>query len=168
MSVLITPGPIRLAVLNTIGGTKLKTLWLPQPDRKSPELEWVPKETNMDLVDGSERTRRLGFIPVLRVKWSPYDDRAFGGYTVGTADGNRPTLEQLLPILSMASGFLKISLGNGSTPYVFQGIGGATPYGFVVGRVDVDKMPYRSSTFVDLSVTFRGRDIVADRTLGAF
>jgi hypothetical protein len=157
MSVLITPGPIRLAVLNSIGGTKLKTLWLPIPDRKSPELEWVPKETNMDLVDGSERTRRLGFIPVLRVKWSPYDDRAVFGRTIGIAEGNKPSLEQLLPILSMAPGFLKVSLGDG-----------ATPYGFVVGRVDVDKMAYRSSTFTDLSVTFRGRDIVADRTLGAF
>ncbi len=157
MSVLITPGPIRLAVLNSIGGTKLKTLYLPQPDRKFPELEWVAKETNQDLVDGGERTRRLGYIPVLKVRWTPYDDRAVFGYTIGTSDGQRPTLEQLLPILSMASGFLKVSLGNGTTPY-----------GFVVGRVDVDKMPFRNTGFTDLSVTFRGRDIVADRTLGAF
>lgn len=157
MSNLITPGPIRLAVLNGIAGTKLKTLYLPQPDRKFPELEWVAKKNDQDLIDGSERTRILGYLPVLKVKWSPYDDRAVFGYTVGTSDGQRPSLEQLLSILGTGSGLLKVSLGNTGTPL-----------GFVVGIVEVDRIPFRSTGFCDLSVTFRGRDIQSDRTLGAF
>lgn len=157
MTSLITPGPIRLAVLNGVNGSKLKTLYLPQPDRKSPEFEWITKAKDAELVDGSERTRILGYLPSLKIKWSPYDDRAAFGYTIGTNDGQRPSLEQLLTILSATPGTLKVSLGNG-----------ASPLGFVVGRVDVDKMPFRSSGFVDLSVTFRGRDIYTERTLGAF
>jgi hypothetical protein len=157
MTQLITPGPIRLAILSSIGGSKVKTLWLPQPAKGYPELSWDAKKTDQDLVDGSERSRILGYIPVLSVRWSPYDDRANAGYTLGTLDGQRPTLEQLLPILCNASGFLKVSLGNMGTPL-----------GFVVGRCDVDKLPLKGNGFIDLTVTFRGRDIVADRTLGAF
>jgi len=157
MTTLLTPGPIRLAVLNTLGGTKLKTLYLPTPDKGSPELEWVAKKNDTDLIDGSERSRILGAIPVLRVKWTPYDDRSTNGYTIGVADGNRPTPEQLFALIyGTASGFLKVSTGNG-----------ASPLGFVVGRVDIEKISYKAA-FVNFSLTFRGRDIVTNATLGAF
>ncbi len=157
MTVLITPGPIQLAVLNGVGGSKLKTLILPVPDRKNPEVEWITKKIDQDLVDGSERTRILGYIPSLKVKWSPYDDRTGQGLTIGTADGNRPSLEQLLTILSATPGTLKVSLGTTGTPL-----------GFIVGRADIDKIPYHGRDFADLTVTFRGRDVYSTRTLGAF
>lgn len=157
MTVLITPGPIQLAVLNGVGGAKLKTLVLPVPDRKNPELEWVEKKVDKDLVDGSERSRILGYIPSVKIKWSPYDDRTGQGLTIGTADGNRPTLEQLLTILSATPGTLKVGLGSTGTPN-----------GFIVNRVTIDKIVYRGRDFADLAVTFRGRDVYATRTLGAF
>jgi len=158
MTTIITPGYIRLAVLNTLGGTKLKTLYLPQPDRGTPEFSWDVKKSDQDLIDGSERSRILGSIPVMTVKWTPYNDLAEYGHAIGTADTNKPSVEQLLALIaSTASGFLKVSTGNG-----------ASPVGFVVGRVDIDKLSYKSNALVSLSLTFRGRDIVTDNTLGAF
>ena len=158
MTTLITPGYIRLAVLNTLGGSKLKTLYLPVPDKGTPELTWDTKKNDQDLIDGSERSRILGAIPVLTVKWTPYHDLAEYGHAIGTADTNKPSVEQLMSLLSTtASGFLKVSTGNG-----------ASPVGFVVGRVDIDKISYKGNALVSFSLTFRGRDIVTDRTLGAF
>lgn len=157
MTTLITPGPVRLAVLNGVGGAKLKTLYLPTPDKNYPELEWAEKKVDADLVDGSERTRILGYLPVLKLRWTPYEDRAVFGFTLGTSDGNRPTVDQLLDILSSDPGTLKVSLG-----------GGASPFGFVVGRVNIDKIPYKGGQFVSLTLTLRGRDVVSSRVLGAF
>lgn len=159
---LLTPGPIRLAVLAGVeSSTKTKTLYLPSPAAKSLELEWEAKQIEQELVDGSERTRVLGFIPVLKCKWTPYDDKTTGrtgqGAVIGNLDGQRPTLEQLLVILSAAPGTLKVSTGNG-----------ASPLGFVVGRVSVGGSALRGLDMGELSVTFRGRTASADRSLGAF
>lgn len=153
---LSLPGPIRLAVLSGIGGTKVRTLWLPAPDKKQPELSWDKKAITQELVDGSERERKLGYIPILRVAWRPYDDRPGEGYTIGTADGQRPAAEDLLKLLSYPSGWLKVSAGP------------APAYGFVVGRVEVGKVPLIGRGFYDLEVTFRGRDVQADQSLVVF
>lgn len=174
---LLTPGPIRLAVLAGVESvTKTKTLYLPAPAAKSVELEWIEKQVEQELVDGSERTRVLGYLPVLKCKWTPYDDKTKGtmvgnpanisaGATIGNADGQRPTLEQLLVILSSAPGTLKVSLGDG----VGNGTNTkTTPLGFVVGRVTVGGSALRGLDMGDLTVTFRGRTVSADRSLGAF
>lgn len=152
---LATPGAIRLAVLNGVGGAKLKTLWLPTPSKGTPEIEWVTKAVEKDILGGSERTRILGYIPTLTVNWKPYDERSGMGYTIGTSDGQRPRLEDLLKILSVASGTLKVSAGK-------------TGGGFVVGRVKVGKVQLVGHGLGSVSVTFRGRDIVPEMRLEAF
>jgi hypothetical protein len=153
---LSLPGPIRLAVLSGIGGAKVKTLWLPSPSKQLPELSWEKKAIAKDLVEGSERERKLGYIPILRATWIPYDERPNKGFVIGTLDGQRPLLEDLLVILSMPSGWLKVSAGPGSA------------YGFVVGRVETGKLPMRGQGLLDLEVTFRGRDVVSTQSLVVF
>lgn len=152
---ILQPGPIRLATLDA-GGNKTKTLWLPTPAKGSPALEWERKSTVWTLVDGSERQRLLGFLPVLTVRWQIYDDTAGNGYTIGTADGNRPSLDQLLVLLSAASGGLKVSPGR-------------TAGGLVVGALSVKPVVLAGAGFAQgLEVTFRGRDVRPDMTLGAW
>lgn len=153
---LSLPGPIRLAVLSGIGGAKVRTLWLPAPAKQNPVLSWEKKAIAQDLVDGSERERKLGYIPILKASWHPYDERAGQGYTIGTADGQRPPLEELLKILSYPSGWLKVSAGPGAA------------YGFVVGRVETGKVSLLGPGYMDLEVTFRGRDIMSDQSLAVF
>lgn len=152
---ILQPGPIRLATLDA-GGTKTKTLWLPAPAKGSPSLEWERKATTWSLVDGSERQRLLGFLPILTVRWQIYDDTAGNGYTIGTADGNRPSLDQLLVLLSAGSNALKVSPGRSAG-------------GLVVGALSVKPVVLAGAGFAQgLEVVFRGRDIRSDMTLGTF
>lgn len=153
---IFQPGPVRIATLDGVGA-KIKTLYLPAPDVKLPGLRWDRKlGGKWELINGSERERQLGFIPVLRLAWGTYDDRAGQGYTIGNANGQRPSAEQFLQLLSAASGTLKVSPG-------------LTAGGFVVGSIDVSEVYLVGSTFVGgLTVTLRGRDIQSEQVLGSF
>ena len=107
-------GPPRLAVLNP-DLTVLKTLQLPPPKKGDGiSLEWVPKGVDRELEDYSESGFSAGYLPVLTLKWDVYDDRTDRGITIGTADGNRPSLLQLLEIISVR-GMLRISPGPAGT-----------------------------------------------------
>jgi hypothetical protein len=143
-------------VLNA-DGTKAKTLYLPPPDRKNPKLEWETKGTKQELLDGSERMRVLGYLPVLTLKWSAYDDRPGQGYTLGTADGQRPTLEQLLQVLSGTPGTLRVSAGP------------APAGGFTCGEIKVGGAVLLAPGIGgDLQIVFRGRQVLSSRYLEAF
>lgn len=160
---LLTPGPIHVAVLKEDGTTD-KTLILPAPDRKDGLIyEPVEKAITRDLVDGSERKRSLGWIPVLKLKYAVYDNRTGEGYTIGTANGNRPAAADLLELLGSAlPGRLKVSLGPvPASP-------GTVP-GFVVGSVKLPPSALRGMSYLGgWTLEFRGRDIQATVLPGNF
>ena len=155
---LFTPGTPRIALLNG-SGTKLKTLYLPPPD-KGPGLglEWVEKAFDANLIDGSESCRRLGWIPQLVLKWGAYNDvlqtvnRAFG-----SADGNVADILSLLALLDTAPGLLKVSPGPSAG-------------GFVVNKTTISPMGVAGSQGIatGLQITLRGGAICSTKTLGAW
>ena len=160
---LLTPGPIHLAVIKEDGTTD-KTLILPAPDRKD-GLVYEPQEKAItrELVDGSERKRRLGWLPVLRLKYAVYDDRTGEGYTIGTANGNRPSASDLLSLLGSAlPGRLKVSLGPvPASP-------GTVP-GFIVGSVKLPPSALVGRAFLGgWTLEFRGRDVMETAIPGNF
>jgi len=111
----------------------------------------------VELYDGSEVWRQLGWIPVIVMRWSAYDDRPGEGYTLGIADGQRPAITDLLNILSYAPGMFSVSPGPAAGGFVAQSwkesaIG-------VIGNAGYAK---------GLEVTFRGGAICANKTLGTF
>lgn len=155
---LLVPGTPRIKVLNTDLLTLLKTVYLPAPNSGDGiSLEWAEKSYRNDLVDGSERTRRLGYIPVLTLKWKIYNDSPGQGYTIGAADGNMLGIADLLAILSLDPGRLKVSPGP---------LAG----GFQVDSVKVGSMGILGlqGFAAGVSVTFRGRTVQADQSLGVF
>ena len=151
---LLQTGVIRLALLNS-DGTKIKTLILPPPAPDGLSLEFIKKATTKDLVDGGDRTRVRGYLPVLTCKWPAYDDRTGQGVAIGTADGQRPTLEDLLWYLSQPTGKIKVSSGP-------------TGGGFVVDAIDVHPLGKKGPFYTGLQVVFRGRNPLSTMTLGAF
>lgn len=156
---LFLPGRARIKVYSASDLLTLqKTLYLPPPDAgDGVTLEFAEKSFKNDLVDGSERTRRLGWIPVLTLKWKVYNDTAGQGLTVGSADGNLLGITDLLTILSLDAARLKVSPGPAAGGFQVDsvktsGLGIAGLQGFGAG----------------VSVTFRGRSIQADQALGTF
>lgn len=149
---LLQVGPIRMAVLNS-SGVKLKTLILPTPSKDGLELEWAEKSTTTELIDGSEKTRFLGFIPQLTVKWSAYDESVRGGIAIGTNDGQRPTLESLLPLL--VNNMVRVSPGM-------------TAGGFTAAKVEVRSLGKQGLLYTGLQVVFRGGAVRAQRDLEVF
>ena len=148
-------GIIRLAQLWSVGGGKARVLYLPVPSKDGLSLEWEQKATSKDLINGSPRTRVLGYVPVLTCKWSAYDDRPWNGYVIGTNDGCRPDLESLLIVLSQPTGMLAISPGPSAG-------------GFVVDSVNVSGLGKAGQFYTGLQVVFRGRDIAPEMALGPF
>lgn len=152
---LFLPGAIPLALLDA-GGAKIKTLYLPAPDRGVPAVEWEKDCYTQKIPGVGERERLLGYLPILTLSWKIYDDLARAGVTIGTAAGNRPSAEQLLQILSAKSGTLKIGAGPGAG-------------GFVVGSVKTSAVNLAGPGFASgLTLTIRGRDLRPDMTLGSF
>lgn len=141
---LLQVGKIRLGVLD-INGALTKTLILPAPGKDGIELDWEEVATTVSLVDGGRRTRRIGYLPVLLVRWPVYDDEARPGVTIGTGDGQRPSLPDLLGILSATTGRLKISPGMSA--------------GWVLcDQVTTKQIGKRANYYTGLQATFYGRD----------
>lgn len=151
---LLQAAPVRLALLDATG-VKLKTLYLPMPDLDGFDLSWDERGRTWDLDDGGELTRVKGFLPVLKVRWSAYDDRLGRGYTIGTGDGQRPTLEDLLWFLSQPSGRLRVSPGLASG-------------GFTVNRARPKGIGYKAGYYTGIEVTFRGRTALPSMGLEVF
>lgn len=155
---LFTPGTPRIALLDG-SGNKLKTLYLPEPDRQNGvNLEWVEKASYTDLVDGSESCRRLGWIPVLTLSWAAYNEVfSITGRTIGGADGNQADLLSLLALLDADPRRLKVSPGPSAG-------------GFVAGRVTVSGMGVVGGIGIatGLKITIRGGPICSSKVLGAW
>jgi hypothetical protein len=151
---LLQTGIIRMALLNA-DGSKATALYLPPPNRDGLSLEWARKANTWELLDGSERTRLLGYLPVLTCKWTVYDDRPGQGYPIGLQDGQRPPLESLLWYLSQPTGKIKVSPGLQAG-------------GFVADSIQVQPISKAGSIYTGLQVVFRGRDTLPTMTLGVF
>ena len=114
---IFQPGTPRIGLL--AAGVRNATLWLPMPDAGLPQIQWIPKGSVKELVDGSEVWQQKGWIPQLTMTWSAYDDRSTEGWTLGTANGDRPAITDLMTILSGAPASFSVSPGpaaGGSTP----------------------------------------------------
>lgn len=147
---ILQTGPVRLALLNP-DGSKQKTLILPAPEKGSPGLEWIKKASTKEVVDGGERTRLLGFLPQLTLSWSVYDDTQ----ATGTGNGQTPTLEALLVLLSQATGTLRVSPGLSAG-------------GFTADQVDVKEIGKVPGFYTGIKVTFRARLARPARDLEVF
>jgi hypothetical protein len=152
--ILLQSGPIRLAFLDSYGG-KVKTLVLPAPDRGMPALEWARKSTTVTLVGGGERTRVDGYLPILTLKYKVYDERPGQGYTIGTADGQRPQFVDLLWYLSQPTGRLRVAPG-------------LTAGGFTVDAVTVKPITIRAGLVTEVDIVFRAREVQPTMTLEVF
>jgi len=155
---LFAPGTPRIALTDG-NGNKVKTLYLPVPDRTGGlTLEWVEKAFYTDLIDGSESCRRLGWIPQLVLKYAAYNDLLnTTGRTLGGNDGNLADINALLSLLDAAPGLLKVSPGPSAG-------------GFVVMKTTVSALGVAGVQGIatGLQITLRGGSICATKTLGAF
>jgi len=153
----INPGVLRLATLDS-SGVKINTYYLPPPNNGDGlTLEWIEKSITKELIDGSESTRRFGFIPKLTLNYSIYDDKnAIWGYTIGSANGNQLDFASLLSVLDSNPGFISIS------PSLTAG-------GFAVNSAKISPLGIVVGGFATgVSITFRGGTVLATKVLGAF
>ena len=150
---LALAGPPRLAVIDSAGVVQ-KTLQLPPPKKGDGiTLEFIAKGVDRELEDFSESGFVAGYIPVLTMKWDVYDDRGGSGVTIGTADGNQPSLLQLLAMLN-TRGLLRVSpgpTGTGSFRVESAKVSGIGLAGRSFGR--------------GVTVTFRGKDLLPTMAL---
>jgi hypothetical protein len=130
-------------------------LFLPVPSFDAVSIEWAEKATTRELLDGSDRTRVVGYVPAFTAKWRAYDDRPMFGKTRGTANGQCPKLEDLLVLISGASGRWRVSPGLSAG-------------GFLVDRCEVKPLGKQGRAYTDVQITFKSREIFPTRTLGAF
>jgi hypothetical protein len=153
----IKTGIITIATLLGDGVTKGSTYYLPAPDNQTGiELEWDEKTTLVTLYDGSEKSRRLGYVPVLTLSWKIYDDvNAIYGKTIGSAATNQLSYAGLLSVLDSVPGFLKVST---------DGTNGFTCSSWKLGKVGVITGGFATG----VSVTFRGSGIYSSKVLTAF
>ena len=149
---IFLPGTPRLKLLPA--GTTI--LWLPMPDAGSPTLEFIAKGMKVDLIDGSEAWRQLGWVPKLTMKWAAYDDRAGEGWVLGQANGNRPSMTDLLAVLSGGPGSFSVSPGPSAGGFAVQSWE-VSPIGVAYGGIAKG-----------VSITFTGGSILPSMALGAF
>ena len=152
----ILPGTPRIALLDA-GQNKLKTLFLPAPDKGVPKLEWIEKGINSELVDGSESNRRLGFLPELTITWAVYNDQDGQGHAIGGNDQNLADIASFMAIMDAPPGFTSISPGPSAG-------------GFVVNKTTIRPIGIigLAGFAAGLEVTFRGGMIYPTKILGAF
>jgi len=153
----IAVGPIRLGLLDGTG-TRIATYYLPAPDSGNGlTLEWVEKNTAVELIDGSEAVRRLGYLPELNVSWSVYDDKnALYGYSIGSGNGQQLDFVSLLALLDNAPGYISVSPGLTT--------GGFIPSDWTISSYSV--IPGSFAT--NLSIKFRGCSVFSTKVLSTF
>lgn len=169
------PGLPRIALLNT-SGVKLKTLFLPMPDKGLPKVRWNEKGQVKDLIDGSEANRRLGWIPEVTFRWSVYVDQISASFTdgstmgawglaVGPNNGQMASMNDLLVLLSNAPGLIAISPGPGlpGAPFIAGGVG-FVAQSWTISEIGANPLGQAEG----VSITFRGGAIQSSMVLGAF
>lgn len=158
------PGTPRIRLLN-VAGTPV--LYLPMPNKGLPTMEWVEKGQIKELFDGSEANRRLGWIPQLTLRWSVYLDQIQASFTegvtpgawglvIGTANGQMPSMADLLTILSGAPGSISISPGPSAGGFVAQS--------WKIKPIGVNPLGQADG----VEIVFRGGAIQSSMALGGF
>ena len=150
---LFAPGSPRIKLL-TVGGVPI--VYLPMPDEGYPTIEWVEKSFKTELIDGSESVRRLGWVPQITFHWSAYDDRSNEGRALGIANGNKPSITDLMSILDSTPGTISVSPGPSA--------GGLTAQSWTVNAIGVHPGGYAKG----LEIVFRAGSIYTTKVLGAF
>jgi len=158
----IKPGTPRIALLNinrSWAGGYASVNYLPSPNAEDGvSFEWIEKRVTVPLIDGSEATRRLGWIPELVLKWSVYNDlMSMNGYQIGSANGCQLDSPSLLALLDNPVGSLFVSPGP-------------TYGGFIAETVTIGAMGIKKGLPVakDVAITFRAGTIYSRKVLGAF
>lgn len=152
-------GPI-LKIYNTDGTTTLKTLYLPAPDKKGGLiLNWKSTAIIKTRIDGTQipvfkdATKR--YIPTLTVKYTVYEDLLGStSRTLGTADGNTPTLDQLVSELS-TYGLGRIAIAPGP----------GTPFFNCFLSKNIDLNPLKGIVYTNLTLEFTGTVALANMVL---
>jgi hypothetical protein len=155
----ITPGTPRIALLNSDGVTYASVNYLPPPDANNGmQLEWEEKNQTKVLIDGSEATRRLGWVPNLTLRWTVYNDvLRMNAYPIGSANGDQLDIISFLALLDNPCGSLYISPGPSAGGFVVQTTK-ISPIGIVTG----------SGIAAGVEINFRGGSIYSSKVLGAF
>lgn len=152
------PGTPRIKLLNSDGSVNA-IYYLPPPDKDGISEEWVEIiNSTKTMIDGSEQTRRLGWIYELKLKWSVYNDfQKTTPYTAGLASGNILDFAGLKSVLDNPYGSLIISPGPSAG-------------GFLLGKTTMSGIaPMGSQGIVTgLTLTLRGSYCYPTKLLGAF
>ncbi len=144
---------------DTDGTTLLKTLYLPAPDKKGGlVLSWRSLAIVKTRIDGTPvqvfRDSAARYLPVLSVKYSVYDDLLGNiSNTIGTADTNTPTVEQLAQLLSTYSGRIRVSPG------------GTAPFFKCFVSKNLELKPIKNIAYSDLVFEFTGTTAYQDMVL---
>lgn len=146
--------PIQIGLPSLRSGA---SVWhLPPADKGGISMTWEEVSIDSKLIDGSESTRRLGWIPELSLSWAAYNDRqANHGLAIGSNSGQLLDFASLLSVLDAAPGTLKISL---------DGVHGFTINKSTVAPFGVAGKP---AIATGVQITFRGGGIRSTKTLGA-
>lgn len=134
------------------------TYTLPAPERNTGiNLEWEEQSFNAKLITGGESNRRLGFLPILTLSWSVYDDKnALYGNSIGGLAGQQLDYNSLLSILDTTPGYLWVSPSM-SGP------------GFIVNTAKINRTGIVAGNFATgVSITFKGGTIYPTKTLQAY
>ena len=142
-------GKLNLQVLDA-GGSLVKTLSLPAPRKGFPRLSWKADRVTKTIPGVGQRSRTLGYRPILQEDWGVYDDIPTDGATLGLTDGCRPAASDLLEILSLGTGRLRIGTGAGW---------------ITVDVAEVAEINPVASFTENLKVTFQGRTLLDTMTL---
>lgn len=92
----------RFRILSADLSTIERTLYLPIPTKEGLALSWDEKGSQIvELADGSKRKKVKGYSPKVRLKYAFYNDlQAENSMEIGISDGQMPTAEDLLTIMS--------------------------------------------------------------------
>jgi hypothetical protein len=140
--------PIQLQLLNT-QGLPTVTLHLPMPMEGYPQTSWEADEIRKRIPGVGLRVRTRGFRPIVKVKWKYYDERP-GRRAIGTAEGQTPSFQQLLAILSLPGGSYRI--GRPGAWVTIETVEGPEPHPV-------------SGFAAEVSLTFHGRKVLPSRSL---
>lgn len=147
----------RFHILSEDLATVVKTIYLPAPTKEGLALSWDSKGTLAEMADGSKAFKSKGYSPKVTLKYKLYNDVAGeSDLPLGVEDGQIPTAEDLLQILTMyGQSRLEFSPSTGD-PFF---------------RCLITKLPTLTSigniAFKDFQIEISGRDVFPVADLGS-